>query len=608
MEMKKSKGYREYWAVFWISAIPKICMALQAVPLKTLSDEVATVAAAAKLAGYDWSQVVARAGYYGAGFYWIFAPIFKLTDDPVIIYRFILVGCSLVQALIAPICYYLMLHYLGTKDKKYAFVTSVSCAYAVIVRATLMFNEHILVIVIWVTALLLAKLQEYQEIKGKKRLYTGLLMIVFGYSLTIHTRMLTLWIALGLLLVAYVIVYRCCFLSKSMVILWGIGAYAIAMKIVSKVQKVLWKTGNGSELRNGSVNIPFEVNWLSPRTWKAWGSIIAGQIQMINMVTGGLVVLFLFLFLFFFIKWIPEKKKKKPVEKRKDYYFIIIFFFLCCTAMTIGAQSISWLWGASEGISHGYKSQDYGIKAFTYLRYFGVYIGPLVMCGLSMLEHYKEDSDKAVTFAVPVSAVLIIIWLIVIQPFIYENIYTSEFFTGLSFFRVEERFELRHYLFGILWLIVIGGFLYSFVIKRELNKLVYLLAFYLIFQYCSNGLGYDISRQKNTFSWVDGAYKTVKNLEKTMNVPNEIYCYESREKADHYLFQLYQFYLNRYTVVPVAKEEVKSIPTGQMVFANIQDEETLLAKGYSCIAIDSNEYLYVDKKYKDVMKILDTME
>ena len=602
MQKRENKLYREYWLVFLIAALPKVWMALQTIPVKTLSDEMATVASAAKLAGYDWSWAVSRAGYYGAGFYWIFAPVFKLTDNPFIIYRCILVGCSLVQALIAPICYYLMIHMLKSKDKKYAFISSIACAYMVITRTTVVFNEHILVVLIWLTALFLVKIQEYQEVKKKKRIYTALLFIVLAYGLTIHARMATLWIGLALLVAAYGIVYRRFFLSKSVLVIFGAGGYGVAMKLVSKVQEILWRTGHGSDLRNASVNVSFALNWLSLRTWKAWGSIIIGQIQTINMVTGGLVILFLFLFLFFLLRWISDRRKNNPVKPEENYYIILIFFFLCCTAMTIAAQSVSWLPGAAEGISHGYKSSDYGVKAYTYLRYFGVYIGPLLMCGLSMLGQYGEEEKKAILFAVTVSGIFLFIWFTVIQPFIYENVYTSEAFTGLSFFRRGEQFELRHYLIALLWMVIIGGLLHAFILKGQRDKMIYLLTFYLIFQYCTNGARFDISRQEMIASWVDGGYQTVKELEKTIEVPKKIYCYDGKEKTDHYLFQLYQFYLNRYQIMPASSEEADSIPSGQLVFSNMEDDKTLLKKGYSCIRLDDNEYLYVDQKYKDVIQ------
>lgn len=168
MQRWKNKNIEEYWLVFILAVLPKIILALQAFPLKTFSDEVATIASAASLAGYDWSAVVSHAGYYGAGFFWIFAPVFRVTDNPVIIYRVILIGCSLVQACIAPICYYLMNQYFHISDKRYGFIGSIACSYLVMTRATLLFNEHILVLLIWVIALLLLKIHEYQKNTGKK--------------------------------------------------------------------------------------------------------------------------------------------------------------------------------------------------------------------------------------------------------------------------------------------------------------------------------------------------------------------------------------------------------------------------------------------------------
>lgn len=596
---KKTRVYLEYMGVFLFAVLPKVWLAMQAYPLKTFSDEVATIASAAALAGYDWSAVVSQAGYYGAGFYWIFSPVFMLTDDPIIIYRILLVGCSIVQALIAPLCYYMLGHYFDMQDKKSKILVSLCCSYMVMTRATILFNEHILILLVWITVLLLAKIHEYQQCKSKKRIYTAVLMVVFGYSMTIHTRMLTFWITLALLIVAYGIVNKRFFLSKSMLAFVGAGGYLLSDKVVTFVQNVLWNAENGGQLRNATVAVSLQHDFLSLRTWKAWSSIIIGQIETVNLVTGGLAVLILIFFGVFFIGWINRVKERQ--EKQEDMiYLIIIFFCVCCTGMTIAAQSLSWLQGAASGISHGYNSTDYGLKAYTYLRYFGLYTGPILMCGLVMLKQYCEENKKVVMLATPASMFFFVAWMVLVQPFIFENRNTSEFFCGISLYYATDKVELRHYMIGLLFMLLVGILLYSLIWKNRYIEILAVLGVYLFAQYYLNGMGYEINRQKRNWTTENGGYYAVREMEKSIELPTKMYCYDGEEKTDHFLFYPYQFYLNRYKVIPATPVNIADVPEGEIVFSNIEDEEVLLEKGYRCFAVDSNEYIYVDEANPEV--------
>ena len=89
------------WAVlaclFLVAWIPRVILCMQTVPVRTLSDELATISGAAYFAGLDWSAVISNAGYYGSGFSALFAPLFLLTDNPFVIYKGMLIGASVVK-------------------------------------------------------------------------------------------------------------------------------------------------------------------------------------------------------------------------------------------------------------------------------------------------------------------------------------------------------------------------------------------------------------------------------------------------------------------------------------------------------------------------------
>jgi hypothetical protein len=56
-------------------------------PMYMSTDELGTIVGAVELAGLDWSNDIKNSGYYGFVYYSLFFFVFKITDDPIIIYR-----------------------------------------------------------------------------------------------------------------------------------------------------------------------------------------------------------------------------------------------------------------------------------------------------------------------------------------------------------------------------------------------------------------------------------------------------------------------------------------------------------------------------------------
>lgn len=468
-EKSEKKDWLLYVTIFLIALLPKLMISLTAIPMKTFSDEVATITSAAYLAGYDWSSVVSHAGYYGQGFHFIFAPLFMITDNPVIIYRVVLSVYAVLQALVAPISYHLMKKYYKLEKKEFMIPASIACSYLIVTRAALIFNEHILILCVWLAAWIMLELQECIDEKWKKRRYTILLLGILSYCLLLHTRVAALWIGLVICVLGYWLKNRKWLVSRSCILIAGVAGYFGSKEIVRWVQSAMWNAGNGSELINGSITLTANVKLNSLRTWKAWISIILGQLKTLNLFTVGLGILCILIILTVLFSLFQKQKEDEDRELLHNNT-ILFLFFGSCAAMTILGQSISWLADMSQSISHGPNSKDYGLKVVVYLRYFAIYLGPVFMGCLCWIEKKKEEAIGLLKYAASISVVLLIYWAVIILPFAYENIFTAEFLHSLSAYQVAKPVELRNYIIGLVWMILGMLVTYTLIQKKELTS------------------------------------------------------------------------------------------------------------------------------------------
>lgn len=566
--------------LFLVAWIPRVILCMQTVPVRTLSDELATISGAAYFAGLDWSAVISNAGYYGSGFSALFAPLFLLTDNPFVIYKGMLIGASVFQALIAPISFHLFHKYFKIKSYAFLIPAALACSFMVVTRTTIFYNEHILIFISWLVAWLLCILAGTNE-KKKKRIYTLLLLLVLGYGLTIHTRALTYWIALVVLIAFYGWIYRKWLVSPGVCLIGGGISYLLGQEFIQLVQQAIWRAGE-QPIRNEQVVISPPTDLFSLDTWQAWFSIVFGQLNTISAVTGGFILLAIALA--FWVIW------KGLVKRQGDplYVTVLVFFTMCCGA-TIFAQSFSWLNGVMGGIAEGYGTKAYGMKAVTYVRYFGPYVGPVFLCGLAALYHGREKIRPFLKASMVIYAGLTVFWVVLILPYIQNSFTTMEAYMPFAFSQRGEA-DMGKYLLatGIPLMVFIG--LAVGMYKRKWRAVPVVLAIFLFYQYAYNAYYYDAVCADNSMKLANGGYTFVKKMEREgEELPEKIYVVDRREKKDHFTYYEYQILLNRYQIQPGVPEESEEA----MVFCNRKNDEELLESGYVFTRLDKNEYLYV---------------
>lgn len=594
-----------------LALLPRLIFSLQACPVRILSDEVATMSGGAFFAGLDWSRVISHAGYYGVGFSLFTAPFFVLTDNPFIIYRGISVTCAVLQAATAPVCFHLMETYFDVKDVKLKYLLSFSASFMVATRATVIYNEHIMIFLTWVLVWILLKLHSCVEDRLQVRIQTILLAAVLAYSLTVHTRALIYWLAVLSVVAGYLILYKKWLVSRLSAVPAALIGILLSKNFVSYMQNALWASG-GEPLRNSQISVSFQQNWSNPVTWKAWTSIVLGQLNTITMFSGGWMML-VFIVLVSLIAWKLYVRfrlyniEADSIEEKRDGGILIcgVFAIVAC-ALTIAGQSLMWLNGVAEAFRGGFNSEAYALKAITYIRYFAPYIGPLFMAGVLYLYGNQRWRDRVLAAYVISAGILQIFWLTMILPYMYQNYDASEAYRvwGLwNYHTAGSVVSLRTYLAGSLMLFISSVILMVCWRYGKTRQALGALALIMLFTYCYSAWHLDIVHAEAIgYSKGNKGYELMQELEARYDPDDTVYVVDGVPgRLDNYNFYMYQFVLSRYTVIPDMPKE----DTELLVFCNKSRYEPLFELGYESYTLDRNEYVYVkDGKYRDWLEEL----
>lgn len=579
---------------FGLAFIPRFLLIFGVVPLRTVTDEMITIAGGAYFAGLDWSAILSYSGrYYGSGFTMLFSWIFKLTDNPIIIYRVILTGCVIVQALVALICFDIMYKSLGIHNKKFVCVASISCSYCVVTRATIVYNEHILIFISWLIAWVLIKLVE-RDISDKKKIgYSFVLISVLVYSLTVHTRSYTYWISVAMVVILYYWTYRKSFLSIKVVGIGCLGGGAV-YGLLDILKKGMYLVQDGEYLSNSKVYVSGVHYILSSQYWEGWLNIVLGQINTISVITGGLIVIGIVLGAA--LLWNGLMRKKTLVSKNgsldvEKIYWIVCVFFGAAIVMTILAQSFSWLSGVGNEMMGISTEGGYPYKAFTYVRYFGPYCGPVLMIILSFLYQFRSVAYRYIKVAIGILMGIHVYWVMVIVPRICNNKYPVEAFLPFCRWNFSETPRLRTYLAGTVVLVIFVCVFLWLYRRKKMILITLMLMVLLSYQYIYNAIYYDNSYRNNiNYEACEESYDLIKSLEKEVELPKKVYVVDGREIENQQIFYEYQFLLNRYKIIPGMPEENEA---EAIVLSNTNLE---MDDSFKAVKLDEDVFVYVKGK------------
>lgn len=598
---KKEKEFRraEYLLIFFIALVPKLLFVfIHHEPLRTPMDEMATLSTAAFGAGYDWSPLVVSAEhYYGGGFTIFLSPLFRLIEKPKILFGMILSIYAILQSISAPIACYISKEYMKIKDRKLLYLISVSSAYLVVARAQTSLNEHALIAVTWGVALFLCKLVEYENSYHKKSCATIGLFLLMSYGLTIHERTKMYWIVIVLMILVYYLFKKKWLVSGIPAIIAGGMGYYLAGEFVTWVKKSVWLWQEGEELTNTSIELGVTAEMLGDKVfYQANVSTLVGQIHTSFIFSCGLtavaIVCFVLIFTKFYKKAFPGKKVEQEALEEENgfmhYIFVLQLFFTFCICGTIVAQCPIWCGRVMNALN---GNETYGFKAYTYIRYYGIYLGPFFYSFLVYLYYKQEVVKKHIYWILGIYAVFQLLFLTLNLPYIRHNNVASEVYWPFAlwhYFSGEYDVRTYVYLLGVFVASVFFLLFLKLLWKKKYQSFLGVFLGILLFQYGWNALYWDGLFMESYEAQTEAGYQFIRKLEEnSISVPKEIYV-KSTAKMDQDPAYVYQFLLKEYTLIPkIPDVDIENV----IILCNEQNVKKVQKAGYMVYVLDENEFV-----------------
>lgn len=601
--------------VFLIAFIPRLILVfLYASPLRTPMDEMSTISTAAFFGGKDWTALTTYAKfYYGGGFTILFAPLFRLTNNPYVLYWTMLSVCALLQSISAPIVYTILRNYMKVDKRIYVIISSVACSYFVVVRSMEVYNEHIIIGCIWIIAWLLCRVIYNQDNYKRKALDSVILMFVMSYVLTTHTRTKVMWYAFVIIVILYRWVYKKWIVAMIPTILSGGIGYYTAQRFIEMIKTRVWDWQEGEFLRNASVKMEISLaDFKNPISWEAIANTILGQSNTLLILSGGLLAVMLLMLVKLYWDTVVERvRKKKPepelelqqeqeldsVDKQVIPYIIVVSaMFMMCMVAVIAAQSLTWLHRVVTALTQStYGSTAYGYKAITYMRYCGPFAAPLFMAGLAYIYHKKEDLRRYILPSIALTGVLQLVWVTYLLPHICNNRTASEVFVAFTGFQitVDGAISVKTYLMGSVILVVLFVIAMICFYKKKIVVPVLLTTLLLGYEYVYGAIYWDGAYAdqytKASEEVTDLIMELEQNDEYSDILPQEIYVSDRSGSVQKMMYRI-QFMLNDKTIIPGAPDETAE---DGIVFSKTENSRTQKSRGYVKAQLDDTLFLYV---------------
>lgn len=374
------------------------------------------------------------------------------------------------------------------------------------------------------------------------------------------------------------------------------GAGIILVVVISCFVVIKFSNYSGAEkLPNASINLSAITYLFQMKSWQAWANIIIGQLNTGYIVSGGILLIIACCFISLIIKLLLKDKTIINIGKAADTniiskLFLISVFYLSCIFMTIGAQSITWLPGATDGILNGFASNSYGFKAFVYFRYYALYTGPLLFIGFIYLYYFNDTIKKNFKLCNTVMILLQFYWFVCIVPYIvnFKELGTSKFYPFV-FFLTGTDVNLKLFVGTSLVVFVLWVINWYLIYKKKYALIGFILSLLLIYQHISLSFGYDFGYQHWKEELVNKSYEVITSVEEVTKLPYELYVPIAENNSDARIY-MYQFYLNRHKILTYYPDG--NISNG-IVFMEKPNDSYLLGLGYQMAKLDNNEYMYI---------------
>lgn len=525
------------FAVYLITAF-----AIYPIAQTTGQDELTTIGWAALFAGRNWNDVLSFRKYYGFGYSILFTPLFWVTESPIIIYRCMLV-CNAIVNGISSVLAYSSMQMLEEDNKEMTFWLSIAMSF-IPLKIVNFVNETIIICIIWGIIYVLGR--ALKEPHKKKRNTLAILSVLL-YSVTIHTRLLLL-IALVTFCIIFIDLYK-----KIRVVNYYVYipvlfcGYFILSKMIDKLTlhygiSSNMAEGDFSNTTDGLTAVLtqkferiFSFNGIKSILITFFGQIETGNIVMIGVLLSGLVVGGVFI-----VRFLLNKEEN-------IYLFVINLIALGGIVLTIIGQGIMGLGDFALYEEDILNELLRSRRTNVYLRYYNVYVGPLIMSSFIFL--YSKIS-KIKYSIIP----CLLVMSIVAKKYL---LLFGDMYSGCDIFVQSPTYnvfslggiligknKLTEEVIGVL--IVVSLFLMIFFLylaRKNMSYSAMILSVFFIIQYLINVKYVYNPNSLNLYNQNIGFYNTLKCVSEQAKIPDIIYLPE--EDTEEYRLQ---FFLNQYNI------------------------------------------------------------
>lgn len=552
----------------------------QEIDINISLDEIGTFVSGAALAGRDWSGSLPFTRYYGYGYYWIFAGLFRITNNPYVIYLTILLVNSLILSLTAFLIYKIEIHEFNLPDNFVTvfFAVLPGCVYTIVNYAYLS-NDVMVYTSFWIVVYLTLKLFNSLDIKTRKK-YSFLLAFFLCYSLTIHEKTIAVF---GIIL--FCLAFWAIFIRKNLVNWKVFSGSILVFYILARATKKLaislfWSDIIAESLANTSV-IYTDVLWFIDeiRKLKITFDIFISNIIKTGMYTYGLFFLAVMIMLSAVIVLIKNKCNIRKILERDTEIEKTVFVFtvsmatILVTMLGIALQWGNGIWNAlNEGNPLGVNARAYG-----YLRYYIIYIGPILISTYFLCLNQKLSKGFYWgTFSLFTG--LSYYYLTEIDSYVGDQNKVMEFVTPF-----DNQIWNRHISVLLLILFI---FLLSRISKRHI-QLIFVSVCSLLMLIVFLPKNFGLPRLKS--NTCGATYEYISTLEKEENWKDNIYFLDNAG--------CYQFFLNQYTIHMYVDEQYGILFSHRNIDQIYENSLGLynadIIANSQCIQLDENEYVYI---------------
>lgn len=541
-------------------------------------DELGTFAGMAACGGLNWNEVIAYTRYYGYGFYWIYAFIFYLIDNPYIIYILIYFLNAVIIGCTGILIWRLQTKLLKLPANSCTFLITILCGTIYpVVNYSYITNDVATYAVYWIGVYFLISSICTEENSVRKQIYFA---ICLCYSLTVHEKMIVLWISMAFVLIIWKLFCGTSLIKNKSLYICLLVGYILARVSKQLVIDYFWPADVrlGEELANTSV-IYGDITWFFSdlRGIRAIFDVIISNLLKTGIMTGGLSFLGIGLFIVLFVSFTKRIIMNGKLNSNEKLTLILQLISIFPIMIIIVGLAVEWGKSIYESI---YFTGEFGknVRAFSYIRYYIIFVGPMLISVYYYI-FYKVGSKKVFYITgLFISIFCYIYFCLIIMPYLGTN--------GIS---ILSSIEIGHnpvLNLGISFLaLFILPILFIGIINKKIRTIFVSLSTICI---VSLNLPDSVTWPILKYSLCDA---TMIWIEDNINAENRDLLYVLDDYSN------YQFAFNRYSMHVINGNETKAIifshkSKDMWAESYMEDFQREVIMKCQEIQLDDNEYIF----------------